>query len=146
MYYCNTAHSKYGTKIGHKPTEHKPTVILKIGRFDNMDSAVIIMLTLLMMTANLSCQNVQFLSITVALIFLLIILDMLHYESQIRQKVLELLASFRIFTPKLQSCKQKNILMRKNRTSVTLKTGRFDNIDSAIIISSVSKALQNWNN
>ena len=34
-------------------------------------------------------------------------------------------------------------LRRKNKTIVILKTGRFDNKDSAVIISSVSKAVQN---
>ena len=33
------------------------------------------------------------------------------------------------------------ILRRKNIAMVILKTGRFDNIDSAVIISSVSKAV-----
>ena len=35
------------------------------------------------------------------------------------------------------------LLIRKNETRIILKTGRFGNIDSAVIISSVSKAEQN---
>ena len=34
-------------------------------------------------------------------------------------------------------------IRRKSKATVNLKTGRFDNIDSAVIISSVSKAVQN---
>ena len=34
-------------------------------------------------------------------------------------------------------------LRRKNKAAVNLKTGRFDNINSAVIISSVCKAVQN---
>ena len=38
----------------------------------------------------------------------------------------------------------ENSLRRKNTPTVSLKTGRFDNIDWAVIISSVSKAVQSW--
>ena len=38
------------------------------------------------------------------------------------------------------------ILRRKNKAAVNLKTGRFDNINSAVIISSVCKAVQNCKN
>ena len=34
--------------------------------------------------------------------------------------------------------------MWKHKTTVNLATGRFDNIYSAVIISSVSKAVQKW--
>ena len=34
-------------------------------------------------------------------------------------------------------------ILRKNKAAVNLKTGRFDNINSAVIISSVCKAVQN---
>ena len=37
----------------------------------------------------------------------------------------------------------ENILRRKNEATVKLKTGRFDNIDLAVIISSVCKTVQN---
>ena len=37
-------------------------------------------------------------------------------------------------------------LRRKNKAAVNLKTGRFDNINSAVIISSVCKAVQNCKN
>ena len=40
----------------------------------------------------------------------------------------------------------KNSLSRKTKAEVILKTGRFDNIDSVVIISSVDKAVQNWVN
>ena len=36
-------------------------------------------------------------------------------------------------------------MKRKNEAAVNLKTGRFNNIDTAVIISSVSKAVQNCN-
>ena len=36
----------------------------------------------------------------------------------------------------------KSSLWRKNKVLVILKTGRFDNLDTAIIISSVSEAVQ----
>ena len=36
-------------------------------------------------------------------------------------------------------------LKQENKSTVNLKTERFDKIDSAVIISSVSKAAQNWN-
>ena len=38
---------------------------------------------------------------------------------------------------------QNTNLIRKNKAAVNLKTGRFDNINSAVIISSVCKAVQN---
>ena len=40
----------------------------------------------------------------------------------------------------------KIALRRKNKAAVNLKTGRFDNINSAVIISSVCKAVQNCKN
>ena len=43
-------------------------------------------------------------------------------------------------TKKLQ--KPNRYLRRKNKVRVNFKTGRFDNIDLAVIISSVSKAVQ----
>ena len=39
--------------------------------------------------------------------------------------------------------RNKQNLRRKSKSTVSLKTGRFDNTDSAIIIRSVSKAVQN---
>ena len=33
---------------------------------------------------------------------------------------------------------------RKNKSTAILETGRFDNIDSAVIISRISEAVQNW--
>ena len=44
---------------------------------------------------------------------------------------------FVIFDPKHHGFDNKNI------DKLILKTGRFDNIDSAVIISSLSKAVQN---
>ena len=41
------------------------------------------------------------------------------------------------------AAKQINNLRRKNKASVIHKTGRFDNVDSAVIINTVSKAIQN---
>ena len=41
------------------------------------------------------------------------------------------------------SNKLKNSLERKNKAAVNFKTERFDNVDSAVIISSVCKAVQN---
>ena len=38
---------------------------------------------------------------------------------------------------------ERNSLRRKSEATVNLKTGRFDDIDLAVIISSVSKAVQN---
>ena len=37
----------------------------------------------------------------------------------------------------------ENSLRSKSKATVNLKTGRFDNIESAVIISSVCKAVQN---
>ena len=37
-------------------------------------------------------------------------------------------------------------LRRKNKAAVNLETGRFDNINSVVIISSVCKAVQNCKN
>ena len=37
----------------------------------------------------------------------------------------------------------ENSLRRKSNASVILKAGRFDNVDLAVIISSVSKDMQN---
>ena len=34
-----------------------------------------------------------------------------------------------------------NSLRRKNKTTIILKTGRFDNTDSAVFISNISKAV-----
>ena len=42
--------------------------------------------------------------------------------------------------------KSVRVLGRKNKAAVNLKTGRFDNINSAVIISSVCKAVQNCKN
>ena len=39
---------------------------------------------------------------------------------------------------------EANRLRRKNKVTMTLKTGRFDDIDSAVIISSVSTAVQSF--
>ena len=39
-------------------------------------------------------------------------------------------------------CGKKIAQGGKNKVSVSLKTGRFDNIDSAVFISSVSEAVQ----
>ena len=44
----------------------------------------------------------------------------------------------------MQQILDENSLRRKNNATVNLKTGRFDNINSAVIINSVSKAVQNW--
>ena len=38
---------------------------------------------------------------------------------------------------------QKRLKEKKNKGTVNLKTGRFNNIDSAVIISGVSVAVQN---
>ena len=40
--------------------------------------------------------------------------------------------------------KNKMKLKEENETSLVVKTGRFDNIDSAVIISSVGKAVKNF--
>ena len=40
----------------------------------------------------------------------------------------------------------KKGVRKKNKAAVNLKTGRFDNINSAVIISSVCKAVQNCKN
>ena len=39
--------------------------------------------------------------------------------------------------------RDENSFKRKNKTTVSLKTGRFNNIDQAVIVSSVGKAVQN---
>ena len=41
-----------------------------------------------------------------------------------------------------KKCKLFHNIRRKNKANIVLKTGRFDIIDSAVIISSVSKAVQ----
>ena len=42
--------------------------------------------------------------------------------------------------------KHRYTLSRKSKATVSLKTGRFDNIDLAVIMSSVCKAVQNCKN
>ena len=46
----------------------------------------------------------------------------------------------------IQEIWDENSLKRKNKAAVILKTGCFDNIDLAVIINSVCKAVQNCKN
>ena len=62
----------------------------------------------------------------------------LQYQKYVKQNCVSEIKIILILKVYSQNCKG-----RKNKATVMLKTRRFDNIDLAVIISSVSKAVQN---